>query len=184
MSLQLSRTAERFARTEARRGRSHRAGFGAVVGSIGGSRSGLRVQHNGAVGYAVRCLAGRVGRGIARACNERTDRDDLSRVRRGTLQPADCRSDCPPAPQFTDRNGKRLGGSDRFGLTSLHQTRSTEGAGDARVSSVAHRGQSRVGTFAASSSTRFVRIVATRRAAGRDHVSFFGRPIGQARISG
>jgi hypothetical protein len=184
VSRQLSITAERLARAKARRRRSHLAGLGAVVGSVGGSRARLRIQHAGAVGYAVRCLAGRASRGTARTCDERRTRHDLLRTRRRAIQPADRRSDCATAWKLADRNGERLSGRDRHRLTSLHQTRSAEGPRHARVSGAADRGQSRVGTSTASTRTRFVRIPAARGTAGRDHVSFVGRPIGQARISG
>lgn len=114
----------------------------------------------------------------------RATRDDLSRVWRRAIQPGDCRANRDTAIQFTDSQCVRFGGGDRRGLAGFDQARGSQRTGDSSVSGVANRRQSRVGAPRKSTQTQFVRVTAARRAAGGDHVSFVGRPFGQARISG
>ena len=183
MSRQLSRSAERSARVEARRSRSHFSGPRPVVGSTRGSRAGFRIQHVGAAGYAVRCDSGRTSGGLAFTSTERRTRNDLSRVRRGAIQPANCRADRATTPNFPHSNRQRFGRGDRLGIAAVNQTRSSQGTGNAGVSSTSHCGQSRTTALGTRPCSQFVRLIAAGWATGRDHVSFVGRPFGQARFS-
>lgn len=184
MSRQLSRFAESAQRVGNPNGRSHCRRLGAVVGSVGGSGTRVWVQHDGAARYAVRCFVGRAGDRVIDAGVERRTRSDLSRIRRGTIQPVDCRTDRAAAGNAPDSNSSRFGQRGRCGVADVGASGRSQGTGDASVSGVAHCGQSRVAALGRSVAEQLVRVTSTGRPAGGDHVSCVGRQIGQERVSG
>lgn len=184
MSRQLSRLAESAQRVGNPSGRSHCRRLGAVVGSVGGSGARVWVQHVGAARYAVRCVVGRTGDRVIDASVERRTRSDLSRLRRGTIQSVDCRADRAAACDKTDSNGSRFSQRGRCGSAGIGAAGRSQGTGDAGVSGVADRGQSRVAAFGRSVAEQLVRITSAGRPVGGDHVSFVGRQIGQERVAG
>lgn len=184
MSRQLSRLAESAQRVGNPRGRSHCGRFRAVVGSVGRLRSWFWIQHVGTARYAVRCFVGRAGDRVIDAGVGGRTRSDLSRLRRGAFQSVDCRTDRATASSTTDSNGSRFGQRDQRGLAVVDPSRGSQRPGDAGVSGVADRGQSRIAAFGRSVAEQLVRIASAGRPVGGDHVSFVGRQIGQNRVSG
>lgn len=184
MSRQLSRLAESAQRAGDPSGRPDCRRLGAVVGSTGGSRTWVRVQHVGIARYAVRCVVGRTGDRVVDAGVERRARDDFSRIRRGTIQSGDCRTDRAAAGGFADSDGSRFGRRGRCSVASFGASRGSQRTGDAGVSGVADCGQSRVAAFGRSVAEQLVRITSAGWPIGGDYVSFVRRQIGQERIAG
>lgn len=184
MSRQLSRLAESAYRPGNLSGRSNRRGLGPIVGSVSGSGSRVWLQHRGAARYAIRCFVGSTGNRITDERVERGTRNDFSRIRRGTIQPSDCRTDRATACTIADPNSPRLGQRSRCGIASIGAPRGSQGSSNSGLPGFANCGQSRVTAFGRGATEQLVRITSTGRPVGSDHVSFIGRQIGQERVAG
>ncbi len=184
MSRQLLRSSDRASPTWHHRRRSHFDRLGFVVGSVGGPATRFRLQLHWSVGHAIRCLTGRAcGRTVV-ACFGGRVGNDLSGLRRGAIQPSDCRADRAAAAEPAGPHGDRFDRGGRGGNPSVRPTPGPKRTGDSRLSGVADRRESRTSTIGRCPAARPVRVVAAGRSAGGDCVSLVGRSIGQTLISG